>query len=812
MRTPLKGSVYVVIGTLALGAAETPPVLMHTIMPLSHADLIAHLARRQSLPRKQIDPLAVQQLIQASPLLATATATSGFSLLGNFAYTPSLWNQGGCGDCWVWGSTAAASISYGKHTGTPAGFSVQYLNSNYNGGSGDGWACCGGDAALFASFYQSQGKFIPLSNAGAAYTDLNSACGGTSATRASAIATNPNVPFTAIADQVIVTTGVTQAQAIANIKAVLNGGQAVTFAYYLPGAGWNDFEQFWSSSTEATAWPDIDKYSGSNFDSGAGGHLTCLVGYDDSNASWIVLNSWGTTNGRPDGTFEIPQAMGYNDYLLYGGTQMDQFEFDVYDLAWPASTHTVTAAITAPAHGTTVNSGAATTFTGSGTDSSSQATLSYAWAFGDGGTGTGPSASHTYTNTGSATATETVTLTATDGSGAKGSGTLTLYVAPVPKNTLSATITSPSAAVTLASGATQSFTGTATDSSRTATLAYAWTFGDGSSATGASVSHAFTNSGTASASETVTLTVTDNTGVSAKATRTVTVLPRNQLSVAITSPAAAVTLASGAAQNFAGTATDSSRTATLTYLWNFGDGTSATGAAASHAFTNGGSANASETVTLTVTDSTGVSAQATRTVTVTPPPRNALSVAITNPPGLIEIGNGGVVPFVATATDSSSTAALTYTWNFGDGSTATGPNPSHKFTCPGPSTMLDNVVLTVTDHSGAKATTSMMVYVMPTPGNIVVVSVTTPAKPVTIASGTPQSFACKATDSSSSAKLTYYWNFGDNICGTGASVSHTYTNATGAPVTLSVNVLAIDTTGSYSTGSFPITITPAGTR
>jgi len=138
MGTLLKGSVYLLIGTLAAGAAEVPPVLSHTVMTYSHGDIIAHLARRQALPRKKIDAVAAQLLTQASAQAATATATGGFSLLSKFAYTPSLWNQGECGDCWVWGSTAACSITYGEHVGTPAAFSVQYLNSNYNGGGGNG--------------------------------------------------------------------------------------------------------------------------------------------------------------------------------------------------------------------------------------------------------------------------------------------------------------------------------------------------------------------------------------------------------------------------------------------------------------------------------------------------------------------------------------------------------------------------------------------------------------------------------------------------------------------------------------------------
>ena len=718
MRTLCLGSVCLVAGALALAAAPAPatPVPAYAVMHFSPEQMLAHRIRRGALPRKEIEPAALDAVAQA----AAAGTTSGVSLLANLAYTPALWNQGGCGDCWVWGSTAACSIAYGVHTGKPACFSVQFMNSNYDGGGGNGWACCGGDQALFANFYESQKKFIPWSNPGASYTDLNSYCGGTSATRASAIAGSPDMPFTAITDQVIATSTVTQSQAITNIKAVLNGGQAVAFSYFLPGAGWKDFEQFWSTASENTLWTDINSYSGTSFENGAGGHITCIVGYDDTDGSWIVLNSWGTTSGRPDGTFKIPQAMGYADYMVYGGSQMDQFEFDVYDITWPASGNTVTAAVTAPASGTTVQAGSTVTFTGSGTDSASGAALTYSWAFGDGGSATGVTASHAYTNTGTTTLTETVTLTATDGTGAKGTGTATLYVAPASRNTVTAAITSPAATVTAASGAAVGFIGAGTDSSKAATLSYAWTFGDGASAAGASASHAFTNTGTA---------------------------------------------------------------------------------------------NATETVTLTVTDSTGASAKATRTVIVTPAPRDTVTAAITNPSGPAMVGNGSTLTFASAATDSSRTATLSYAWNFGDGTpTAAGPSPSHRFTCQGSTPALYNVVLTVTDSTGARATASQFIYVMPQAGNVVTITAVTPSGPAAIPSGTAQAFTCKATDTSKSAALSYYWNFGDNLCAAGPSVSHTYANPTSAPITLMVNVLAIDNTGAYAVAIFPITVNPPGAK
>jgi endonuclease G len=86
----------------------------------------------------------------------------------------------------------------------------------------------------------------------------------------------------------------------------------------------------------------------------------------------------------------------------------------------------------------------------------------------------------------------------------------------------------------------------------------------------------------------------------------------------ISTPTANVTITSGGSVSFAGSATDSSSQATLSYAWSFGDGATATGTSASHVFTNTGSSAVSYTVTFTATDNTGASGKATRVVTVNP--------------------------------------------------------------------------------------------------------------------------------------------------------------------------------------------------
>ncbi|MBI4911558.1 MAG: PKD domain-containing protein [Acidobacteria bacterium] len=121
----------------------------------------------------------------------------------------------------------------------------------------------------------------------------------------------------------------------------------------------------------------------------------------------------------------------------------------------------------------------------------------------------------------------------------------------------------------------------------------------------------------------------------------------NTVAASITAPASNLTVASGTLVAFAGSATDSSPTATLSYAWNFGDGGTATGAGASHAFTNTGASAVTRTVTFTATDDTGASGSATRTITVNPASGTEL------------LTNGG---FESGATGWSGSTAQIGTW------------------------------------------------------------------------------------------------------------------------------------------------------
>jgi PKD repeat protein len=223
----------------------------------------------------------------------------------------------------------------------------------------------------------------------------------------------------------------------------------------------------------------------------------------------------------------------------------------------------------------------------------------------------------------------------------------------------------------------------------TAPLSYSWNFGDGATATGTlTPSHTYSTAG----NFTVTLTVTDSTGAKASASTSANeTAPTSPLTA---SAGSAVSGQVGTPVTFQGSA--SGGTAPLSYQWNFGDGTTTSGTLTpSHTYSTAGNF----TVTLTVTDSKGAQASGNTSANET-----AATSALTASAGPAESGQVGT-PVTFQGSASGGTAPLSYSWNFGDGGTASGTlTPSHTYSSAGNFT----VTLTVTDATGTKtsATTS----------------------------------------------------------------------------------------------------------
>ena len=215
---------------------------------------------------------------------------------------------------------------------------------------------------------------------------------------------------------------------------------------------------------------------------------------------------------------------------------------------------------------------------------------------------------------------------------------------------------------------------------------WTWNFGDGHVSTQQNPTYEFTTSG----DHTVALTVTSGDGCSATYTNTVTVNP-------LPEPAfSAPNSCAGTSVNFTNQSTVASGNIT-NYLWNFGGGSTSTLTNPSYFFATSGT----KTVTLTATTAGGCSATVSQTMNIFPNPR-----ALASAPTVCE---GSSTSFSNTSTISSGT--MTYSWDFGDGTTSSQRNPVHTYTAGGTYTAL----LTTTSQHGCADTQTVAVIVRSAP-------------------------------------------------------------------------------------------------
>ncbi|MBX5468894.1 MAG: PKD domain-containing protein [Thermoleophilaceae bacterium] len=227
---------------------------------------------------------------------------------------------------------------------------------------------------------------------------------------------------------------------------------------------------------------------------------------------------------------------------------------------------------------------------------------------------------------------------------------------------------------------------------------YSFDFGDGSPVVGPQPGATATHTYRAAGSYTVRVTVTDTKGLSSTASHTVTVTDDPPDARLEATPALGHVPLDVTAD--ASASTDSDGTPIASYSFDWGDGSPATGpqsaATAHHSYATPGV----YTVTVTVKDEAGQSSSATAKVDAfgaNPPPDAALSVA----------PDSGVAPLAVTADASGSTDPSndiqSYSFDWGDGSPATGPQSgataTHTYTAAGSYTL----TVTVKDSLGQES-------------------------------------------------------------------------------------------------------------
>ncbi|MCC5789963.1 MAG: PKD domain-containing protein [Opitutales bacterium] len=298
----------------------------------------------------------------------------------------------------------------------------------------------------------------------------------------------------------------------------------------------------------------------------------------------------------------------------------------------------------------------------------------YEWDFGDGGTASGLSPEYAFQLGGR----YPVTLTVTDSSGYQSRATQIITVENrSPLAALSTDVTAGDPPLTV------NFDGSASSDPDGHNLTYSWDFGDGYTAGDTPItSHTYTEQGRYFA----VLTVSDGHGGIGTRSQVIEVgnqAPTPAFTHSDTFGIPPVTV------HFDATDSTDPEGDPLTYSWDFGDGGTATGATPSHTFTEFGDFP----VTLTVDDGEGNSVELTQNLRIQNLPPN---------PSFTFSPNGGNAPrtitFDASGSSDPEGQPLTFSWDFGDGGTATGVNPAHTFNEPGNYL----VTLTVTDAQGAE--------------------------------------------------------------------------------------------------------------
>jgi PKD repeat protein len=344
--------------------------------------------------------------------------------------------------------------------------------------------------------------------------------------------------------------------------------------------------------------------------------------------------------------------------------------------------------------------------------------------------------------------TYTVTLTVTDSMGETSADTLTVTVlnreptASFNHNPLEPTVFQ-----------TIQFQDNSTDLDGNIT-AWAWDFGDGTTSTQENPTHKYADRG----SYTVTLTITDNDGGTDASTRVITT--RNLEPTADFRAPSTANVGEGI--RFVDESTDPEG-GPLTYLWNFGDGSTSTARNPIHEY----DAPEAILVTLLITDDEGATHTATMTIVIFPTIRPEADFSHEPEGGTIH----DTVAFFDESWDEDG-SILAWEWDFGDGDTSRRKDPTHTFEDKG----THRVTLTVEDDDGNTDTVTKSVTIENLPPTAEFSVSTNAAQMGEIRIDDEIRFTDASTDPEGH-QLRYSWDFGDGSTSDASNPRHSYDEA-----------------------------------
>jgi len=238
---------------------------------------------------------------------------------------------------------------------------------------------------------------------------------------------------------------------------------------------------------------------------------------------------------------------------------------------------------------------------------------------------------------------------------------------------------------------------------------YFWNFGDGSNGTGQNITHVFAQPPSGSNGYhvcLVTVTSNANTGTSCSDTSCVFV------NVGGTTNSCTANFTyypdSGLIANtiqFVNTSATTYQNYQILYLWNFGDGSSSTLQNPAHVFQVNPTGSYNVCLTIKVVNSAGT------VVCSNTYCQNVIVGSTTNCQNSFVYTNQNLIYTFTGHVNSSN--PTTYSWNFGDGTTAMGQNATHTFTQPPSGSNGYNVCLTTVtlSNTGSSCTSSSCQFV-----------------------------------------------------------------------------------------------------
>jgi PKD repeat protein len=309
---------------------------------------------------------------------------------------------------------------------------------------------------------------------------------------------------------------------------------------------------------------------------------------------------------------------------------------------------------------------------------------------------------------------------------------------------------------------------------------YLWDFGDGNGSTAMSPSYTYINTTLFIEIYDVELVVTSTNGCTDTTVQQIIVYPIPEFGFTAQPDTGCSPI----------TITFPSVIGAVSYNWDFGDGGIGTGPTPTHTYVNSSTNTLTYDVTLIAISAFGCIDTTTSPVVIYPNPTAQFVPVIT----------AGCSPFSASF-QNSSLGAVTYLWDYGDGTTSDTLIALHQhvFYNTTNASVFYDVFLTAYTVDGCADTMTQTIEVYPE----------------VIAAFTSDTIGCSPLiidfTNTSLLATTYNWDFGDGFVDIVQDPTHTFTNLTAVDVIYTVELIATSVNGCTDTAYIQITVTPTPT-